>query len=60
MDADPIQPFLSSVAGKRIEGGCADCQAEQLLEEVAPNVWRLVIAHEDDCPAYRAMNAGSN
>ncbi len=58
--ADPIGPFFSSLAGKRIPGGCPECDAEQRLEEVAPNVWSLVIGHDDECPVLRAKKAGAN
>jgi hypothetical protein len=57
---DPIGPFLSSLAGKRIPGGCSDCEAEQRLDEVVPNCWSLVIAHDDDCPVLRSSTAGLN
>jgi hypothetical protein len=58
--ADPIRSFFTSLAGKRIPGGCRECDAEQRLEEVAPNVWSLVIGHDDYCPVLRAMKAGTN
>jgi hypothetical protein len=51
---DPIRPFFDSLAGKRIPGGCPDCDAEQQLEEVAPGMWQLVIGHDTRCPFYRA------
>jgi hypothetical protein len=57
---DHIRPFFASLAGKRIPGGCPDCDAEQRLEEVAPNAWSLVIGHDDDCPRWRAMHAETN
>lgn len=58
--ADPIRPFFDSLAGKRIPGGCDQCDAEQRLEEVAPNMWSLVIGHSDGCPVLRATKAGTN
>lgn len=57
---DPIRPFFDSLAGKRIPGGCAECNAEQCLEELTPNVWSLVIAHDARCPVLRTAEAGSN
>ena len=57
---DPIRPFFDSLAGKRIPGGCAECNAEQRLEELVPNVWSLVIAHDDWCPVLRSQEARSN
>ena len=57
---DPIRPFFTSLAGKLIPGGCPECDAEQRLEEVAPNIWSLVIGHDDDCPFWRARNAAMN
>jgi len=58
--ADPLRPFLDSLTGKRIPGGCTDCEAEQRIEEVAENVWTLVIAHEDQCPVLRLRLARCN
>jgi hypothetical protein len=57
---DPIRPLFDALAGKRIPGGCSICTAEQRLEEIAPNVWSLLIAHDDDCPVLRAAKAGTN
>lgn len=58
--ADPLQPLFDSLAGKRIPGGCPDCDAEQRIQQFAPNVWTLVIAHDDHCPVLRSRAAGSN
>ncbi len=57
---EPIRPFLDSLAGKRIPGGCPQCEAEQRLDEVSPNTWALVVAHEGTCPFMRAMEAETN
>lgn len=57
---DPIRPFFDSLAGKRILGGCPTCDAEQRLEEVAPNMWSLIICHDDWCPFWRARDAEMN
>lgn len=51
--ADNLGRFLASLAGKRIPGGCAKCNAEQRLDEQEPGIWRLVVAHEENCPVWR-------
>jgi hypothetical protein len=57
---DPIDNIFSAAAGQEIPGGCDKCNAEQRLEQVATNVWTLVVAHDDWCPFLRARRAGSN
>jgi hypothetical protein len=51
---DALGPLFDSLAGKVLPGGCAQCHAEQSLEEVRPGVWSLTVAHDDDCPTFRA------
>ena len=58
--ADPFRLLFDSLADKRIPGGCSTCDAEQRLEEVAPNVWSLVVCHDDRCPVLRAHKAVTN
>jgi hypothetical protein len=52
--------FLSSLAGKEISGGCETCDAYQTVREVQPGIWSLTVHHDDDCPEWRARNAGGN
>lgn len=51
---DGLDNFLGSLADKRIPGGCATCEAEQVLTERMPGVWLLTIAHEDGCQQLRS------
>lgn len=46
--------------GKRIPGGCDQCEAYQIVESVSPGVWHLAIRHDADCPILRASRAGTN
>lgn len=34
---------------------CPDCRADVELREAYPGIWNLNIAHDDTCPAYRAI-----
>jgi hypothetical protein len=60
MSDDSIGNLFSSLAGHLIAGGCTYCDATQKMTEVAPGVWRLVVAHDDNCPSLRARKAKSN
>jgi hypothetical protein len=35
---------------------CPDCHADKRLSEQAPGVYLLDVAHDETCPAYRAMS----
>lgn len=50
---DALGRLLSSVAGKRVPGGCDQCEAEQVLEEVGTGVWVMTVIHDDGCTFYR-------
>jgi len=58
--ADDIGNFLSSLAGKRIPGGCPTCNAEQMVTERSPGVWVLTVAHDAQCTVLRASKAVTN
>lgn len=34
---------------------CPDCHADRHLSEVAPGMYRLVVAHDETCPTYRSL-----
>jgi hypothetical protein len=55
-----LDDLLSAIAGKRIPGGCDECDAEQRVDEVVPGCWKVTVAHDNDCPTWRAVNAGAN
>ena len=61
MSGDPIHEMLSKAAakGQQIRGGCASCNAYQTLDE-DDGVYALTVHHDDDCPIWRAMQAGWN
>jgi hypothetical protein len=52
--------LFKSLEGSEIHGGCDRCDAVQRSTEVIPGVWKMTIAHDDDCPFLRAMKAGLN
>ncbi len=61
MTDDSIHEALAKAAqrGRRIQGGCASCDAFQTLDG-DDGVFVLTVHHDDDCPELRAMRAGSN
>ena len=50
----------AAAKGQQIQGGCDLCSAYQTLGEESPGVYVLTVHHDDDCPVWRAMQAGSN
>jgi hypothetical protein len=60
MDDDTLQHLFDSLAGQELPGGCPDCDAYQEMTELQPGVWSLIVFHDDDCPQWRARNAGTN
>jgi hypothetical protein len=52
--------LLASIGDSQVPGGCDLCDAYQTVEEVVPNVYSLTVHHDDDCPTWRAVNAGAN
>ena len=41
--------------GQQIAGGCEDCDAYQTVQSDAPNLYRLVIHHDNACPFLRGV-----
>lgn len=56
-----IDDVFSQLAGQTIPGGCDFCNAEQTIraEPGYPGVWRMTVAHDDDCPWLAARRARS-
>jgi hypothetical protein len=42
--------LLGPLDGRRVPGGCAECDAFQTAELVEPEVWKINVVHDDDCP----------
>jgi hypothetical protein len=57
---DELGQLFESLADKRIPGGCPSCDAEQMIQQVAPGGWSLTVNHGDGCPFWLARNAVSN
>lgn len=55
--AHTIEALFSSLAGQTIAGGCPACDAFQTVTEDPdhPDVWHLVVHHDDHCPEWRAV-----
>jgi len=39
----------------RIPGGCDNCNAYQSFDRSMAPIYRLIVHHDDTCPAHRAM-----
>lgn len=55
--SDPLA-FLAGLQGRRIPGGCEDCDAYQTVDRVAERITELTVHHDDTCPQFRAMGGG--
>ena len=53
--SDWLTDLLSPVAGRRIAGGCEDCDAWQTAHRDAIGMWHLTVHHDDTCPTYRVI-----
>ena len=51
----PRHSVLDAVTGRRLPGGCDDCDAFQVLTQQAAGVYELAIHHDDGCPYYRGV-----
>ena len=47
--------IFQNLQGRRIPGGCVDCTAYQTVREDAPNVYVVVVHHDDTCPTLRRI-----
>jgi hypothetical protein len=52
--------LFGSLEGSEIPGGCDQCNAVQRTTEVAPRIWSVIVAHDDDCPSQRTKKANLN
>ena len=48
---------LDAMTGKRIPGGCDDCDAYQVMVRCEAGVYVLEVHHDDTCPFYRQARA---
>jgi hypothetical protein len=56
----PRFPALSSLAalsGRRLLGGCGDCDAEQELTDMGDGVFVLVVRHAETCPRLNGVTS---
>ena len=44
------QSALAAMTGRRLPGGCDDCDAYQVLSRCADNLYVLAVHHDDTCP----------
>lgn len=51
-----IDDVLGSLAGRRIPGGCDDCDAYQTTSR-AHGIWTVNVNHDDWCPWLAARRA---
>jgi hypothetical protein len=58
--SDPIVELFEAVAGQHLPGGCDRCDAFQVVTMLGSGLASLVVHHDDDCPALRALAAGTN
>lgn len=48
--SDHVDAMLALIAGRRIYGGCEDCDAYQEVRQLTPGVWNIRVFHDDWCP----------
>lgn len=47
-----LNRIADDLAGARVQGGCEDCDAYQVMESAHPGFVVAHIYHDDWCPAY--------
>lgn len=52
---DHLAADLSPLLGKRIPGGCPNCDAYQTVYRIEEGHWKMTTHHDDWCPIYIAM-----
>jgi len=45
--------YLDIMTGRRLPGGCDDCDAFQVMSRHADNLYTLTVHHDPTCPFYR-------
>ena len=49
----PPQSALEAMTGRKLPGGCDDCDAYQVMSRLADGLYVLSVHHDDTCPTYR-------
>jgi hypothetical protein len=47
----PKQALLDALQGRQVPGGCADCDAVQVVDQ-QDGVYVITVRHDDTCPYY--------
>lgn len=50
MTRDQARSALDSMLGRRLPGGCDDCDAYQTMSRRADELFVLTVHHDDTCP----------
>lgn len=50
-----LAQVLAQLTGRRIPGGCLDCDAYQTVDTSQAPVFHLTVHHDDTCPTYRKI-----
>jgi hypothetical protein len=45
--------YLDALTGRRLPGGCDDCDAYQTVRKESAGLYVLVVHHDDTCPFLR-------
>lgn len=46
----PKPSALDAMTGRRLPGGCDDCDAYQVMSRCADGLYVLAVHHDDTCP----------
>jgi hypothetical protein len=60
MRAEAARVVLDALEGVEVPGGCAYCDAHQVLTELEDRVWNLRTNHEPACPWYQSRRANAS
>jgi hypothetical protein len=55
-----LDDLFSDVGNGQTAGGCEHCDAVQTMEQIEPDIYSLVVHHDDWCPFVRAKAAERN
>jgi hypothetical protein len=50
----PLNSSLDGMTGRRLPGGCDDCNAYQTMTRAGGGLYLLTTHHDDTCPALAA------
>lgn len=48
--SSPLSSALDAMTGRRLPGGCDDCNAYQTVTQADQGMYVLTVHHDDDCP----------